>query len=53
VDVEGLNEAITGLKRASDTLDQTLQEVRDYPAGSLLGKAPKPAASVEDREKKK
>lgn len=53
VDVEGLNEAITGLKRASDTLDQTLQEVRDYPAGSLLGKAPKPPSSVESREEKK
>jgi ABC-type transporter Mla subunit MlaD len=53
VDVEGLNEAITGLKRASDTLDQTLQEVRDYPAGSLLGKAPKPPASIEGREEKK
>lgn len=53
VDVEGLNEAITGLKRATDTLDQTLQEVRDYPAGSLLGKAPKRPASVEVREEEK
>jgi len=50
VDVEGLNEAITGLKRASDTLDQTLQEVRDYPAGSLLGKAPKPPTSIEEKK---
>ena len=50
VDVEGLNEAITGLKRASDTLDQTLQEVRDYPAGSLLGKAPRPPTSIEEKK---
>ena len=53
VDVEGLNEAITGLKRASDTLDQTLQEVRDYPAGSVLGKAPARPASVEKKKEEK
>jgi len=51
VDVEGLNEAITGLRRASDSLDQTLQEVRDYPAATLLGKPPKHPTSVEEKKK--
>lgn len=53
VDVEGLNEAIISVKRASDQLDQALGEVRDYPAGSLLGKPPGPPPSLEPEKGKK
>ncbi len=51
VDVEGINEAITGLVRASQSLDQTLQEVRDYPAGTLLGQPPRHSVSVEEKKR--
>ena len=47
IDVDGLNDAVTSLRRASDQLDQTLQEIRDYPAGSILGKPPARPAGVE------
>ena len=51
VDVEGINEAITGLRRAAESLDQTLQEARDYPSGALLGQPPRRPASLEEKKR--
>lgn len=50
IDVDGINEAITGLRRAAENLDQTLQEARDYPAGALLGQPPRRPPIVEEKK---
>ena len=51
VNVEGLNVAVDDVKRAAERLDATVEEVRDYPAGALLGVPPPPASSRQPRKK--
>lgn len=51
VNVEGLNGAVEDVQRAAERLDATVEEVRDYPAGALLGVPPPPASSRQPRKK--
>ncbi|KAA0252949.1 MCE family protein [Acidobacteria bacterium ACD] len=52
VNVEGLNVAVEDVRRAAERLDATVEEIRDYPAGALLGAPPPTPSSVEPREPK-
>ncbi|MGZ5529590.1 MAG: MlaD family protein, partial [Limisphaerales bacterium] len=47
VDVDLLNETLENLRRASRDLKETITNIKQYPAGAILGKPPEPARSVE------
>ena len=47
LDTGSLNDALANLRLASRDLDDTLRQLRKYPAGFLLGRPPLPAMSVE------
>jgi ABC-type transporter Mla subunit MlaD len=49
VDVNLVNETLENLRRASQELKETINNIKQYPAGAILGRPPEPARSVERR----
>ncbi len=47
VDINVLNETLENLRRASRELKETINNIKEYPAGAIFGKPPEPARSVE------
>lgn len=47
VDINVLNDMLENLRRASRELKETINNIKQYPAGAILGKPPAPARSVE------
>jgi paraquat-inducible protein B len=47
VDINLLNETLENLRRASRELNETIVNIKEYPAGAILGRPPEPARSVE------
>jgi ABC-type transporter Mla subunit MlaD len=47
VDINLVNETLENLRRASRELDETIVNIKEYPAGAILGKPPEPAHSLE------
>jgi ABC-type transporter Mla subunit MlaD len=47
VDINLLNDTLENLRRASRELKETITNIKQYPAGAILGKPPEPAQSVE------
>jgi ABC-type transporter Mla subunit MlaD len=51
LDATSLNESLENVRRASQDLEQALRQLKQYPAGVLLGEPPPPAKSVERSHK--
>jgi paraquat-inducible protein B len=47
VDVGLINESLENLHRATRELKETITNIKQYPAGAILGRPPEPARSVE------
>lgn len=47
VDINLINETMENLRRASRELNETIVNIKQYPAGAILGRPPEPAKSVE------
>lgn len=47
LDLDSLNNTLENLRRASRELEQTISQIKEYPAGALFGRPPPPARSVE------
>jgi paraquat-inducible protein B len=47
VDINLVNETLENLRRASRELNETIVNIKQYPAGAILGRPPEPARSVE------
>jgi ABC-type transporter Mla subunit MlaD len=51
VDVGALNETLAGTREAARSLNESLQELKRYPAGFLFGGPPPPASGLEKEKK--
>ncbi len=51
IDPENINEALAGVRRAAESLDRLLAEIKAYPAGAVLGEPPAPARSIEKKKR--
>lgn len=47
LDFSSLNETLENCRRASQELNETLERIKEYPAGALFGRPPPPARAVE------